>query len=1322
MTSAMAVPRRGGSRFAGLLHLRRASRPTLSWVILTATALIIATVLLVWLLLWLNRPRSAIKGWWLPVRGLTLPVIGHQSADLDRIVKATGGTDQITYQSIAPVLRQELSRSQTRPAVLYLSAPGVADDRGAYLLRPESGALAPTRAGSDALSVETLVELLAAAPSRPRLLILDAGQVGSNRNLGVYANAFLHRLKSALEAKPVKGLVILSSCAPGQVSWASEADGASVFGFYVAKGLSGSAAGWDSSGRGVTVRGLYNYVRERVKTWVALNRQAEQTPEWLGDPDLNFALPRTKLTEGGTPSEAAEEASTHLNEGWSRRDALQKRLPFRHTPLAWRQYLGMLLHAERLVRAGDYAEAETVLASLDGFEKRIASADTGTPVEKFWSLGLLQRYADDDPDHAKTYSAEGTAANQRIDQALTELVSGDETAEAPVEMETKPAPAEPPAESAKSGAKEKAAAPPKENKENKEKKSDAKAPNTEASSKSASRRSPQGKRKKDAAVSTLILSADDVYPQYVEAQILVWADTFGKRGSTPDAFKGARGELLSDALRTRRLAEKAAAADERIGRWIAPLVEAGDALRRRAQDAIFAGDSGRSEAVARQLGEARERYRNALDVADHATRALDLVEQIEAEAEYYGEWLAHRPRGQEIELDRSFVDLLKQAAALARLVQVGVPGTAASARTGESGGRDPLAEHLAGIQKWEIAARDVKTAFDRLRDEFQRHCAGLAASGGASRWREIDAALRVPLLDAETRRQLFQAVRSPTVAGTLSGPEVSEQPSQNAKTGDAIAGNANDRTARRDEGSGGNSAADPEFWKLAIRLAQIELSLLELGGASESELAGLAAAAGTARDSIQGAPDRAFESFARLADQIRVARADRLRAILQERGRGFAVLADADRGLRVMILADALGLSDKMVDALDRYHRQTLLVWHGTRLLDDFAPAHARRLFDEARQISESEALQAALERASAMDRAKIELKPEPAEPLVVSSWTERPLALSLSANGRLPEGDATLLIGFDPTQPVSISEKTSRANAREGALVPVGAEHRAERREYLVGRTESTPEPVSLRLKPVAFYRGQVFTAERGVEVTLNRAEDPVSVTIQQSYEGLKFRDFGDQFKEHPGQGYLHFGSDLRYKLVVKADRAMKVVVRYGLKEHVDSFKTKTLEIGPKKTGEIIDVVRGNDFPIVKGEEQLLVSPLNLTVTVWKDREGGELQGRAKYLFRMIPPAQYISTAAEYDPSLRMLYVWVTHLANDPVTGPVTVTASVGGGEIRAVLRRSRIAPFEFQIPPTVKAVTWRVGVETMPNVFRETVETPPPPSAAPPGQPPPQ
>ena len=100
------------------------------------------------------------------------------------------------------------------------------------------------------------------------------------------------------------------------------------------------------------------------------------------------------------------------------------------------------------------------------------------------------------------------------------------------------------------------------------------------------------RRRGDSPFAKLTVPGEADHPLYTEAQLVLWADTFVNRGPDRDAFKGPRGELLERAVDVRRLAEKAAAADERVVPWVMPRVEAGDRLRRQAQDRLFSGDAG----------------------------------------------------------------------------------------------------------------------------------------------------------------------------------------------------------------------------------------------------------------------------------------------------------------------------------------------------------------------------------------------------------------------------------------------------------------------------------------------------------------------------------------------------------------------------------------------------------------------------------------------------------------------------------------------------------------------------------------------------------
>src|SRR5439155_25726558 len=100
----------------------------------------------------------------------------------------------------------------------------------------------------------------------------------------------LHGGAAVVGERRPKDFAVFCSCAPGQVSWGSDRDHHSVFGYFVAKGLSGEAS--QSGGSRVKVQELVTYVQGHVADWTWANRRAIQTPILLGDRTLDFYLPR----------------------------------------------------------------------------------------------------------------------------------------------------------------------------------------------------------------------------------------------------------------------------------------------------------------------------------------------------------------------------------------------------------------------------------------------------------------------------------------------------------------------------------------------------------------------------------------------------------------------------------------------------------------------------------------------------------------------------------------------------------------------------------------------------------------------------------------------------------------------------------------------------------------------------------------------------------------------------------------------------------------------------------------------------------------------
>jgi hypothetical protein len=1226
------------------------SRPEQSRLVLSATGFVVSTVLMIWLLslALLARPRPEPLGIWVAPPDAVAPFIRHQGEDLRRI---TGRTDSVDGTALEASIGNALERAGggDRPLVLYLSAAGVADRNGNYFLRP--GAVRP---GASVLFAESLIERLTEVAARRKLLlILDAGQVGSDRNLHVFGNGFLAAFKARLRIAQSKGLAVLCSSAPGQTSWESDLDRSSVFAYFVAQGLDEKARRWDSTSPHVTVRALANYVRFHVDRWVRANRKGVQTPEILGDISVNFVLPRIappRTANNGPTAESDAARLARLDDEWVQHHRLRQSRPYRHAPLLWRQFQHSLLRAERAIRAGATSEADSLLARFPAQRKELAERAAGLRINAPWSLAMHEKLRAASP--ADPMQSTGVNKTVALEKGLEDLITAPKDAtNSPVPVGPAPAVVDgPPAAGARKA----------------EIKADVPGPG-------ATRR----------RVTEL--------PDVIEAQLLRWARSFTEAVGNAGAFHGPPGERLKEAQKVRELAEQAASADDRVSHWVAPFVDAGDKLRRRAQDALFVDDRSALETASSLLEQARTQYREALSVADRLANALDLVEEIESELSEYGEWQVCRGEGDIAgELGNDLVAVLTTTAALAAAIQ--------TSSDDATGGGPALGRHVDRVKAIDELVRKARIAFGHLRRTFEAECARLAASAGPSNWREIDAILRVPAILPEQRRVLLDRIRSTEVAASLEQGESSLED-----------------LSPRGIGAADSTSAPPDhdFWRQALGLARLEIGLLEIGGAPEASLDNLRKCFGNARAVINNGSSEAFDCLAQLSEGIRAVRNEVVESakLRPDQWSDFAALIAADRAQRVALPADVLDRADLTGNEIERRRRHEQLLWNGRRLLADFDPGRARQLFKAAELLGDTKALNEALRVCTEMDQAQVVMTADADDPFTVSPQSERPLGVRVSTVGPVPPGQAAILVKYDSFQPLSVAEKASMRDARQGVLVDFEGmtTQGSEALTFLVARTEPGPSPVDTEVIPRAFYRGHLGKVDRGVTIRLLPAKDPVSITIAQSYEKLRFKDFTDQFKEHPGQGYLHCGSNLQYKLTLNTESKMRAVVRYGLKEHPKSFKEVIVELDPKKPKEIHDTVRGDDFQNDRTGGKLFIPPLNLEVTVSEDRANRPRLGHARFPFRMIPPEEYIQPECEWDPIQRVLNILVVHLARDKATGPVEVLASIGGRPLQAWVRRSSGYIFQFPIPPGEKKVRWRVGIERIPQAFSGDVETPP-------------
>ena len=1233
---------------------RRMPKPDLSRFILVGTALVVAGVLLVWLLLWIvflwPDPARVMAAWFAPT-SKAVPVVGFQADDGGRFGKSflAGGGTAADYKGFQETFRGILAGRKDDPIVLYLSTPGIYDSDGSRVLLRSPTDDSPAMTAST-VSLGALLDLLGEYPTRKKLLLLDAGQVGTDRNLGVFGNGFLDRAEVLVKEKKVPNLAVLSACAPGQTSWASESDRRSAFGHFVAEGLTGAASGWDESTSGLTVRGLARFVGENVSGWVAAHRQAVQTPALFSDPAINFSLRRVspprlavevpaglsasskakakadaeaaadKAKEGEdkkavAKAEAVEGLLAKLQQGWADRDALAKARPYHHAPLLWRRYQEGLLRVERLIRAGRDPEAERELEALPVLKRKLTDRAGGLPIESPWSLAIARRDQLERPEPERPDRLEKAARTIEIE--LDRRASG----QGPADPGPDPA-------------------------------------------------------------------------QYLEGQLLGWASAFADRPGAP-AFGDERGRLLRRAIEVRLQAERAAAPDERVIPWVAGPVLAADAIRLGAQDDLFAGTATGGAPPRDRLDESEDLYRKAIVLAEHRARALDLVERVAAELPDLGGWRARRDGRHGEAPDLDFERWLEAAAELAGLA-LAAPGTPSA---GPPRDADPL-EALDRLHD------QVKAGFDRLDAEFRILCDQLATSAGPGHWRDLDELLNVPTIPAETRAMLLKQIQ--THSASLSSEAVTAaRPADPGEAGE---------TPRPE------AAVDPAYWPQAINLARLEWALLALAGADDRDLLRVADAFETARRSLRSDP---AEAFADLSGAIRRVRSTLMDRVHQQANAAAEpsdpALAAADRAARPMAMADAMRLpGDAATEALDRARRHDLLIWHARRLLADFDPERALTLLVEARRARDTQAVREAEAEAQEMTRARLRVATDPAGAIALNTAVEFPMSATLAADPAVPPGRGVVWIGSDPAAPMSIVDAAARRDASEGLGAPVRPGGSSEPIGFALARGFSDKETV-IDLVPTAFFRGRTFAVEAPLHVTLNKIRELVAVTLE---HGEYTKRWGivvkDQFKEHPGKAYLHFETDLAYRIVLTSQNPepLKVWVGYGLEGKEAESKVVDLGPGRRDADSVTSGVRAHEVPVGQ--------PRTLRVVVRKeDAQGVMLATPLTWEFHQIKASSYVEMPlASYDPARGAVVIRVTHKPDDGVAGPSGISAEVMGIPTETVLiERGRMHPFIIPlnfIPPP--QIPWSVYVEHERPAFTGTIMRGVPGQAVPPVQPQPQ
>jgi hypothetical protein len=199
--------------------------------------------------------------------------------------------EKTKYRPFKPNIDRELEQvlgmvERDDLIVVAFSGHGVHLDGKSYLCPTE----AQLTDGKTLVSLDRVYDRLQKCPASLKLLLVDACRNDPRREgeKGVLPNAGTREFAESLE-RPPKGILLLTSCAPGQISMEEQDFGQGVFMHFVLEGIGGKAADQDGS---VSLMGLFKYANKQTKLYVHDKFNENQTPALKGDIHDDFELAR----------------------------------------------------------------------------------------------------------------------------------------------------------------------------------------------------------------------------------------------------------------------------------------------------------------------------------------------------------------------------------------------------------------------------------------------------------------------------------------------------------------------------------------------------------------------------------------------------------------------------------------------------------------------------------------------------------------------------------------------------------------------------------------------------------------------------------------------------------------------------------------------------------------------------------------------------------------------------------------------------------------------------------------------------------------------
>lgn len=564
-----------------------------------------ALILSVWLLVWLTiQMKLTSTIYWIgptpdsPVATALL----FQKPDATVVGRSVNAEPRLMTRGLAAEIKTQLSKQNS--ALVVVSAVGFlgAEEKGgsSEVFLASQDLLAGVIPEGTPGQVDKLSDVIDAFKSTPghelgpRLLILDMGRVGVHREIGLFGDDVVAKLKGLVKGPPERsspdyqdwktawgGFAVFCSCASGQWSLASDGDGRSVFGHYVAEALGRGR----HEGEINDAKQLLDWVPDKVNDWTKKHGSHKQTPIVLGDLSIQLVIPHNKNFQEEPPEpidspqrdeRIAEFRAKTLTPAYHWERDAEARSLFALDPFSWREFRSAVLRAERFHRAGQLDAANQAAQEIDAAWRALSP------------LGRAARGAL--PGHVMTsLAADDAKTRGRALEALSAL--------------TNPPPPPP----AKAEAEDEAAIEPEQ--------------------KPPAKPSPTPQQPS------------------IETRLRDWANRYGALlkslddPSTEDSsFAKDRAEEIKSGTLLRVLAEQAAAS-WRSHPWVDHFLQEGDRQRRIAEDALF------DDETSLKIAEAKALARVAYDSALSCSRSLALAVRVACDLPELGAWHVRQGRG-----------------------------------------------------------------------------------------------------------------------------------------------------------------------------------------------------------------------------------------------------------------------------------------------------------------------------------------------------------------------------------------------------------------------------------------------------------------------------------------------------------------------------------------------------------------------------------------------------------------------------------------------------------------------------------------------------